>query len=98
MQIVFNIAEDSNVELVKGEYELVQGECCVTELKFNFPATIKGVAIGNYKKRIEFGECKELGECVKFVDDINGDIYELGDKCTAFKKIMVQLVLLLLTK
>lgn len=93
MQIVFNIAEDSNVELVKGEYELLQGECCVTELKFNFPATIRGVAIGNYKKRIEFGECKELGECVKFVDDINGDTYELGDECTAFKKILVQLVL-----
>lgn len=93
MQIVFNIAEDSNVELVKGEYELVQGECCVTELKFNFPATIKGVAIDNYKKRIEFGECKDLGECVKFVDDINGDIYELGEYCTAFKKIMVQVVL-----
>lgn len=93
MQIVFNIAEDSNVGLVKGEYELLQGECCVTELKFNFPATIRGVAIDNYKKRIEFGECKELGECVKFVDDINGDIYELNDKCTAFKKIMVQLVL-----
>lgn len=93
MQIVFNIAEDSNVELVKGEYELVQGECCVTELKFNFPATIKGVAIGNYAKRIEFGECKDLGECVKFIDDINGDIYELGENATAFKKIMVQLVL-----
>lgn len=93
MQIIFNIAENSNIELIKGEYELVQGECCVTELKFNFPATIKGIAIGNYKKRIEFGECKDLGECAKFIDDINGDTYELGENCTAFKKIMVQLVL-----
>lgn len=93
MQIVFNIAEDSNVELLKGEYELVQGECCVTELKFNFPETIRGVAIGNYTKRIEFGECKDLGECVKFIDDINGDTYELKENATAFNKIMVQLVL-----
>lgn len=93
MQIVFNIAEDSNVELVKGEYELVQGECCVTELKFNFPATIRGISSERYKKHIEFGECKELGECVKFVDDIVGDIYELKDNATAFKKLMVQLVL-----
>ena len=93
MQIIFNIAENSSVELVKGEYELVQGECCVQELKFNFPATIRGVAIGNYKKRIEFGECKDLGECVKFIDDVDGDTYALNDECTAFKKIMVQLVL-----
>lgn len=93
MQIVLNIAEDSNVELVKGDYELIQGECCVTELKFNFPETIRGVAVGNYTKRIEFGECKDLGECVKFIDDIEGDIYELGERCTAFKKIMLQVVL-----
>lgn len=93
MQIVFNIAENSNIELAKGEYELVQGECCVTELKFNFPAAIKGVAIGNYKKQIEFSECKEFGECVKFVDDIDGDIYELKEQCTAFNKLLVQLVL-----
>ena len=93
MQIVFNIAENSNVELAKGEYELVQGECCVTELKFNFPAKIKNIPIDRYNKQIEFGECKDLGECAKFVDDINGDIYELDENCTAFKKIMVQLVL-----
>lgn len=93
MQIVFNIAENSTVEVVKGEYALLQGECCVTELKFNFPETIRGVAIGNYKRRIEFGECKELGECAKFIDDINGDTYELGEQCTAFKKIIVQVVL-----
>ena len=93
MQIIFNIAENSTVEVEKGEYALLQGECCVTELKFNFPATIRGVAIDNYKKRIEFGECKELGECAKFIDDINGDTYELGKQCTAFKKIIVQVVL-----
>ena len=93
MQIVLNVAEDGNVELIQGDYELIQGECCVTELKFNFPATIRGVAIGNYTKRIEFGECKELGECVKFVDDIDGDVYELNERCTAFRKIMFQAVL-----
>lgn len=93
MQIIFNIAENSNVELTKGNYELVQGECCVTELKFNFPATIRGVAIDNYKKRIEFSECKTFGECAKFIDDINGDTYELDEMCTAFKKIIIQVVL-----
>lgn len=93
MQIIFNIAENSNVELIKGNYELVQGECCVTEFKFNFPATIRGVAIDNYKKRIEFSECKTFGECAKFIDDINGDTYELDEMCTAFKKIIIQVVL-----
>lgn len=93
MQITLNITEDSKVELVKDNCELVQGECCFTDFVFNFPATIKGHAIGEYAKSIEFAECKELGECVKFVDEIKGDKYELDEMCTAFKKIMVQIVL-----
>ena len=93
MQITLNITEDSKVELVKDNFELVQGECCFTDFIFNFPETIKGHAISEYKRYIEFGECKEIGECVKFVDEINGDKYELNEMCTAFKKIMVQIVL-----
>ena len=93
MQITLKITEDSKVELVKDNCELVQGECCFTDFVFNFPETIKGYAIGEYTKYIEFAECKDLGECVKFVDEIKGDKYELNEMCTAFKKIMVQVVL-----
>lgn len=93
MQITLNITEDSKVELVKDSCELVQGECCFTDFVFNFPETIKGHAISEYTKTIEFAECKEFGECVKFVAEIMGDKYELDEACTAFKKIMVQIVL-----
>lgn len=93
MQITLNITEDSKVELVKDNCELVQGECCFTDFVFNFPETIKGHAISEYAKSIEFAECKEIGECVKFVDEIKDNKYELNEACTAFKKIMVQVVL-----
>lgn len=93
MQITLNITEDSKVELVKDNCELVQGECCFTDFVFNFPSTIKGYSIDEYIKTIEFAECKELGECVKFVDIIEGNKYELNEACTAFKKIMAQVVL-----
>lgn len=93
MQITLTITEDSKVALVKEDCELLQGECCFTDFVFNFPETIKGHAISEYVKFIEFAECKEIGECVKFVDEIKGDTYELNEMCTAFKKIMVQLSL-----
>lgn len=94
MQILLNIAENGNVELTKDDgCKLIQGECCVTEFAFNFPATIKGVAVSEYEKYIEFAECKDLGECVKFMDKLEGGVYELREPCTRFTKIMVQLVL-----
>lgn len=93
MQVTLKITEDSKVELIKDNCQAVQGECCVTDFVFEFPETIKGHAIDEYVKHIEFGECKQYGECVKFLDAIEGDTYKLNDKCTAFKKIMVQLVL-----
>ena len=94
MQITLNITEDSNVELVHNdECKAVQGECCITDLTFVFPETIKGIAIDEFTKHIEFGECKKYGECKKFLDKLEGDTYELNDVCTQFEKIMVQVVL-----
>ena len=93
MEITLNINENSNVELVKDDCQAVQLEKNVTILKLNFPKTIKGYSIDNYSKQIEFGECKELGECKKFLDVVDGDKYELCDICTQFKKVMVQFTL-----
>lgn len=93
MEITLNITEDSKVELVKDSCEAVQGENNVTILKINFPSTIKGYSIDNYIKQIEFGECKELGECKKFLDVFEGDTYKLCHICTQFKKIMIQFTL-----
>lgn len=93
MEITLNITEDSKVELVKDSCEAVQGENNVTILKINFPSTIKGYSIDNYTKQIEFGECKELGECVKFFDVLEGNTYKLCSTCTQFKKLMIQFTL-----
>lgn len=93
MEITLNITEDSKVELVKDNCEAVQGESNVTILKVNFPSTIKGYSIDNYTKQIEFGECKELGECIKFYDILEGDTYKLCDTCTQFEKLLVQFTL-----
>lgn len=93
MEITLNINENSNVELVKDDCQAVQLEKNVTILKLNFPKTIKGYSIDNYSKQIEFGECKELGECKKFLDAVDGDTYELCDICTQFKKVMIQFTL-----
>lgn len=94
MQITLNITEDSNVEVIRNdECKAVQGECCITDLTFVFPETIKGIAIDEFTKHIEFGECKKYGECKKFLDELEGDTYELNDVCTQFEKIMVQVVL-----
>lgn len=93
MEITLNITEDSKVELVKDSCEAVQGEKNVTILKLNFPSTIRGYSIDNYTKHIEFCECKELGECVKFFDVVEGDTYKLCDICTQFEKIMIQFTL-----
>ena len=93
MEITLNITEDSKVELVKDGCEAVQGERNVTILRLNFPNTIRGYSINNYAKQIEFAECKELGECVKFLDVVEGDTYKLCDICTQFEKIMIQFTL-----
>lgn len=90
MKIILNITEDSNVEIVKDTCEAVQGENNVTILEINWPSTIKGYSIDNYTKQIEFGECKELGECVKFFDKVEGNTYKLCDICTQFEKILIQ--------
>lgn len=93
MIITLNITEDSKVELVKDNCEAVQGEHNVTILNINFPTTIKGYSIDNYAKQIEFAECKELGECVKFLDVLEGNIYKLCSTCTQFEKLMIQFTL-----
>ena len=93
MEITLNITEDSKVELIKDNCEAVQGENNVTILNINFPSTIKGYSIDNYTKQIEFGECKELGECKKFFDVLNGNSYKLCSTCTQFEKIMIQFTL-----
>ena len=94
MIITLNITEDSKVELVREDAcEAVQKESNITILKLNLPATIKGHPIENYTKQIEFGECKEVGECAKFYDKVEGDEYRLCDICTQFKKVMVQFTL-----
>ena len=97
MEITLNITEDSNVKLVNDNKEAVQGECCVTTLKFVYPETINGYPIANFNKHIEFAECKPFGECVKFMDNIDGDTYHLNEVCTQFKSLMVQLVFTNLT-
>lgn len=94
MIITLNITEDSKVELVKDNCEAVQGENNVTVLNINYPSTIKGYSIDNYTKQIEFGECKELGECKKFFDVVEGNTYELCSTCTQFKKLMIQFTLI----
>ncbi len=93
MEITLNITEDSKVELVKDSCEAVQGEHNVTILHINFPSTIKGYSIDNYTKQIEFGECKELGECKKFFDMLEGNTYKLCSTCTQFEKLMIQFTL-----
>ena len=93
MEIILNITEDSKVELVKDNCEAVQGENNVTILNINWPSTIKGYSIDNYTKQIEFGECKEIGECKKFFDLVNGNTYKLCSICTQFKKLMIQFTL-----
>lgn len=93
MNITLNITEDSKVELVRDNCEAVQGENNVTVLTLNWPQTIKGYSIDNYAKQIEFGECKELGECTKFLDVVTSNTYKLCDCCTAFKKILIQFTL-----
>lgn len=93
MIITLNITEDSKVELVRDNCEAVQRESNVTIFKLNFPQSINGYPTANYTKQIEFGECKKLGECVKFFDIVEGDEYKLCDICTQFKKVMVQFTL-----
>ena len=93
MEITLNITEDSKVEMVKDNCEAVQGEKNVTVLFFNLPSTIKGYPIENYIKHIEFGECKELGECKKFYDVLEDNHYKLCDICTQFEKLLVQIKL-----
>lgn len=93
MILTLNITEDSKVELLKDGCEAVQGEHNVTILNINFPTTIKGYSIDNYAKQIEFAECKELGECVKFLDVLEGNTYKLCSTCTQFEKLMIQFTL-----
>lgn len=93
MILTLNITEDSKVELIKDGCEAVQGEHNVTILNINFPSTIKGYSIDNYAKQIEFAECKELGECVKFMDVLEGNTYKLCSTCTQFEKLMIQFTL-----
>ncbi len=93
MNITLNITEDCKVEVIRDDCEAVQSESNVTILNINFPSTIKGYSIDNYSKKIEFGECKDLGECSKFWDVVEGNVYKLCDICTQFKKIMIQFTL-----
>ena len=93
MEIILNITEDSKVELVKDSCEAVQGENNVTVLNMNLPSTIKGYSIDNFTRQIEFGECKPIGECKKFLDVFEGNTYKLCDICTQFEKIMIQITL-----
>ena len=93
MEITLNITEDSKVALAKDSCEAVQGENNVTILNVNFPSTIRGYSIDNYTKQIEFCECKELGECKKFLDVLEGNTYKLCKICTQFEKLMIQFTL-----
>ena len=93
MIITLNITEDSRVVLVKDGCEAVQGEHNATTLVLNLPSTIKGYSIDNYKKNIEFKECKDFGECAKFYDVVEGNTYDLCSTCTQYKKIMIQFTL-----
>ena len=92
MELTLTIRNDNKVDVVKDSCEAVQSESNVTIFNIVYPQEIKGYPIDNYTKFIEFGECKELGECVKFFERIEGNSYTLDKVCTQFAKVMVQFV------
>lgn len=88
MYIDYQVYEQSNVEQVSKDTEILQGENNITVLRFALPEKIRGYAIANYKQEIKFED--ERGLVYRY--DMR-DEFLLPSDITRNKSAKVQLVL-----
>ena len=89
MYIDFKVYENSEVEQMCDKVDVLQGESNVTSFRFALPEKIRGYNIANYKQEIKLES--ETGQLLRFY--INNGEFALKREITAFKSVLVQLIL-----